>query len=109
MIGLREVRALGPNEIIWDNGKGAVPGFGARRRTGTAVVYIVKYRTANGRQRWQVIALLTPEEARAKAKAILGKVVDGADPAAEKRAARKAATVGELSTSILPTRKRAGC
>ena len=99
MIGLRDVRALGPNEIIWDTGKGAVPGFGARRRTGTAVVYIVKYRTATGRQRWQVIArhgVLTPEEARAKAKAILGAVVDGADPAAEKQAARKAATVAEL-------------
>jgi integrase len=99
MIGLREIRALGPNEIIWDTGKGAVPGFGARRRTGTAVVYIVKYRTANSRQRWQVIArhgVLTPEEARAKAKVILGEVIDGADPAAEKRAARKAATVAEL-------------
>jgi integrase len=99
MIGLRQVRALGPNQIIWDTGKGAVPGFGARRRTGTAVVYIVKYRTSAGRQRWQVIArhgVLTPEEARAKAKSILGEVVDGADPAAEKRAARKAATVAEL-------------
>jgi integrase len=99
MIGLREVRALGPNEIIWDTGKSAAPGFGARRRTGTAVVYIVKYRTATGRQRWQVIArhgVLTPEEARAKAKAILGAMVDGADPAAEKQAARKAATVAEL-------------
>ena len=99
MIGLRDVRALGPNEIIWDTGKGAVPGFGVRRRTGTTVVYLVKYRTATGRQRWQTIArygVLTPEEARAKAKAILGAVVDGADPAAEKQAARKAATGAEL-------------
>ena len=37
-IGLREVRALGTDQIIWDN---AVAGFGARRRSGTAVVYIV--------------------------------------------------------------------
>jgi integrase len=99
MIGLREVRALGPNEIIWDTGKGAVSGFGARRRTGTAVVYLVKYRTATGRQRWQVIArhgVLTPDEARAKAKAILGDVIDGADPAADKRAARHAATMADL-------------
>ena len=51
-IGLREVRALGPGEIVWD---GAVPGFCARRQKGAAVTYYVKYRTHNGRQRWQVI------------------------------------------------------
>ncbi len=95
-IGLREVRALGPGEIVWD---AAVAGFCARRQSGAAVTYYVKYRTANGRQRWQVIGrhgVLTPDEARDKAKAILGTVVDGADPAAEKRAARKAKTVSEL-------------
>jgi hypothetical protein len=47
-IGLREVRALEPNQIIWDS---AAAGFGARRRSGTAVVYLVKYRTERGRQR----------------------------------------------------------
>ena len=55
MIGLREIRALGPNAIIWDHGKGAVAGFGARRRTGAAVTYMLKYRTTDGRQRWHVI------------------------------------------------------
>ena len=30
-IGLREVRALGPGEEVWD---AAVPGFGARRQKG---------------------------------------------------------------------------
>jgi integrase len=94
--GLREVRALGPGEIVWD---AAVAGFGARRQRGTAVTYFVKYRTANGRQRWQVIGrhgVLTPDEARDKAKVILGTVIDGADPAADKHAARKAKTVSEL-------------
>lgn len=95
-IGLREVRALGPGEIVWD---AVIAGFCARRQRGTAVTYYVKYRTANGRQRWQVIGrhgVLTPDEARDKAKTILGTVVEGADPAAEKRAARKAKTVSEL-------------
>jgi integrase len=99
MIGLRDVRALGPDQIIWDSGKGAVAGFGARRRSGTTIVYVVKYRVTGGRQRWQVIGrhgALTPDEARVKAKAILGDVADGADPAAEKMAARKAMTVAEL-------------
>jgi len=95
-IGLREVRALGPDEIVWD---AAVAGFGARRQKGLAISYFVKYRTTGGRQRWQVIGrhgVLTPDEARDKARAILGNVVDGADPASEKMAARKAMTVFEL-------------
>jgi integrase len=95
-IGLREVRALGLGEIVWD---AAVAGFGARRQKGPAITYLVKYRTAGGRQRWQVIGrpgVLTPDEARDKARAILGNVVDGADPASEKMAARKAMTVSEL-------------
>src|SRR5216684_1096189 len=95
-IGLREVRALAPGEIVWD---AAVVGFGARRQKGPAVTYFVKYRTAGGRQRWQAIArhgVLTPDEARDKARAILGNVVDGADPASEKMATRKAMTVAEL-------------
>src|SRR5215472_12911650 len=95
-IGLREVRALTPGEIVWD---GAIAGFCARRQRGPAVTYYVKYRTANGRQRWQVIGrhgVLTPDDARIRAKAILGTVLDGVDPAAEKREARKAKTVAEL-------------
>jgi integrase len=40
--------------------------------------------------------VLTPDEARDKAKMVLGEVVSGADPAAEKQAARKAKTVAEL-------------
>ena len=40
-IGLREVRGLGSNEIVWDS---AVPGFEARRQRGPAVAYVLKYR-----------------------------------------------------------------
>jgi hypothetical protein len=100
-IGLREVRALCPDEIVWD---AAVAGFGARRQKGPAISYFVKYRTTGGRQRWQVIGrhgVLTPDEARDKAKAILGSVVDGADPASEKMVARKAMTVSELCDRYL--------
>jgi len=100
-IGLREVRALGPDEIVWD---GSVAGFGARRQKGTAITYFVKYRTRDGRQRWQMIGrhgVLTPDEARTKAKAILGEVVNGVDPTAVKRAARKARTVSELCNTYL--------
>jgi hypothetical protein len=86
-IGLREIRALGTNQIIWDSGKGAVAGFGARRRTGAAVTYVLKYRTADGRQRWHVIGRhgspWTLDMARERARELLGSMavaaVDHAD------------------------------
>jgi integrase len=103
MIGLREIRALGPDQIIWDSGKGAVAGFGARRRSGDAVTYLLKYRAGGGRrgrQRWYVIGRhgspWTPDEARQEARRILGAVAGGDDPAAERQAARSARTVAEL-------------
>lgn len=96
-IGNRDVEALQPGEVVWD---GEVSGFGARRQRSTAVAYVLIYRTAEGRQRWHTIGKhgspWTPTEARKEAKRLLGSVVDGVDPAALKRAKRKAKTVGEL-------------
>jgi integrase len=96
-IGLREIRALAPAETVWD---AAVPGFGARRQNGKAVAYVLKFRTAEGRQRWHTIgrhgAPWTPDTAREEAKRLLGSVAGGADPAAIKQTKRKAATVSEL-------------
>jgi hypothetical protein len=96
-IGLREVRALQPAEIVWD---AAVSGFGARRQAGHAISYFLKYRSADGRQRWMTIGRhgspWTPDTARDRAREILGEVVAGADPGGEKLAERKALTVAEL-------------
>ena len=95
-IGLRKVRALKAGGIAWD---AAVPGFGARRQRDT-IAYFLKYRTTDGRQRWHTIgrhgAPWTPDTAREEAKRLLGEVVRGTDPAADKHAARHALTVGEL-------------
>jgi integrase len=100
-IGLREVRALRPNEIAWDS---SCPGFGARRQR-DAVTYILKYRTSGSRQRWHAIgrhgAPWTPETARVEARRLLGEVAKGSDPAADRRAARHAVTVGELCDRYL--------
>jgi integrase len=100
VITLRTVGAIPPNATIWDAGKGAVTGFGARRQKGDAVAYVVKYRTVDGRQRWATIgrhgAPWTPDLARAEARRLLGEAAKGGDPAATKREARKAATVAEL-------------
>lgn len=99
LIGLTDVRTLAPGAVIWDAGKGAVAGFGARRQR-DSVAYVLKYRTEDGRQRWHTIgrhgAPWTPETARKEAKRLLGEVVKGTDPAAEKREKRKAATMAEL-------------
>ncbi|GAB0120333.1 integrase arm-type DNA-binding domain-containing protein [Acidisoma sp. 7E03] len=101
-IGLREVKGLAPGETIWD---ATVAGFCARRQTSAAVAYCLKYRTADGRQRWHTIgrhgAPWTPEEARNEAKRLLGQVVDGADPAAIKKAKRSAESVKELCDRYL--------
>lgn len=96
-IGLKDIRALKPGEIVWDS---TVGGFHARRQKSETISYVVVYRTAEGRQRWQTIGRhgspWTPDEAREAAKRILGHVVGGADPAAEKRSKRRAASVAEL-------------
>jgi len=96
-IGLREVRALHPDQTIWDS---TVAGFGARRQRSEVVSYLLIYRTQEGRQRWHTIGRhgspWTPETARAEAQRLLGLVVGGADPAATKKAVRQAATVSEL-------------
>jgi hypothetical protein len=101
-IGIREVRSLGENGVLWDS---RVPGFCARRRNSSAVVYGLKYRTRQGRQRWHTIgrhgAPWTPDTARDEARRILAEVAAGKDPAGEKLAKRKVATVAQLCDDYL--------
>jgi hypothetical protein len=48
-IGIRDVEKLQPGDpIVWDDGKGSVVGFGIRRQSGTAVSYVLRYRTNTG-------------------------------------------------------------
>ena len=101
-IGLREVRALKPGEIVWD---GSVTGFGARRQIGPMVTYVLKYRTRGGRQRFHAIGRhgspWTPETAREEAIRLLGEIIKGGDPTADKIAGRNAITVAELCQQYL--------
>ena len=96
------VEGLPADSIIWD---AKVRGFGARRQKGDAIAYVLFYRTKDGRQRWHTIGKhgspWTPDLARAEARRILGEVVAGADPAGEKQADRKAATVADLCDDYL--------
>ena len=101
-IGKRDVAMMASGSIIWDSG---IVGFGVRRQRGEGVVYIVKYRTAEGRQRWHTIGRdgspWTPDMARDEARRILGEVAKGIDPAREREDKRKAATVAELCERYL--------
>ena len=99
MITFKDIAVLSAGSTIWDEGRGAVPGFGARRQKDKAS-YVLKYRTQDGRQRWHTIgrhgAPWTPDLARAEARRLLGEIVSGGDPAADRQEGRKAATVAEL-------------
>jgi integrase len=96
-IGYTQVRGLRAGETLWDP---KLAGFGIRRQKGIAVTYVLKYRTAEGRQRWLSIGRhgspWTPEDARTQATKLLGQVAEGEDPAAAKQSKRAAETVAEL-------------
>jgi integrase len=82
-----------------------VSGFGARREGGQVISYFVTYRTHDGRQRTYTIGKQgspwAPETARQEARRVLGEVVKGADPMADKVAGRKAITVADLCQQYL--------
>src|SRR3984893_10059269 len=101
-IGIKDIRDLGEGWTLWDT---RASGFCARRRKSAAVFYALKYRTREGRQRWLTIgrhgAPWTPDTARDEAQRVLSEVVQGKDPAAQKLAKRRAATVAELCDEYL--------
>ncbi|NDE85993.1 MAG: DUF4102 domain-containing protein [Gammaproteobacteria bacterium] len=101
-IALKEVRTLNPGEILWD---GSIPGFGVRRQKSDGIYYFLKYRTADGRQRWLTIgrhgAPWTPDLARQEAVKILGEVVTGDDPSASRAELRRGLTVSTLCDQYL--------
>jgi integrase len=105
-IGIREVRALRPNSLLWDT---AVIGFGVRRKGSDAVVFFLKCRTRAGRQRWIQIGRFgspwTPDEARDEARRLLGDIARGEDPAARRQQQRGATTVAQLCDAYLDDAK----
>ena len=100
----RVVDAIRPNSdgkdvFLWDSGDGALKGFGVRMKPSGSGAYIVQYRTAEGRTRRLAlgkIGTLTPDEARILARDKLVAATKGADPSAERHAARASMTVAEL-------------
>ena len=103
----------GVRYTIWDT---ELKGFGLRVTAAGLKTYIARYRVGGGRGgvlRQQVLGRhgkLTPDDARADAKAILNAAERGIDPQALKAAAREALTLSELCDLFLkegPGRKAA--
>ena len=109
MLTIKTIATIPMGKTLWDDGKGAVAGFGARRQGGDAVTYVLKYRTHDGRQRWLTIGRhgspWTPDLARAEARRLLVDVAKGDDPATEKQQGRKAATLAQLCDEYLEAAK----
>ncbi len=99
----RLVEAAEPNGrdyFIWCD---ELPGFGVRIFASGRRSYLVQYR-ANGRSRRATIGLhgaLTADEARREAKALLGQVARGEDPAEERATRRASITIAELCDRYL--------
>jgi site-specific recombinase XerD len=98
-------RADGIDLVLFDD---ELPGFGVRVKPSGAKSWLIQYRNAHGRSRRFTLArfsVLTPEKARREAKLRLAEVAKGADPAADRRTARGAITVGELCDEYLEAGK----
>lgn len=101
----RIVDALEPDpsaeRTVWDT---ELKGFGVRMMPSGVASYIVKYRTAENRQRKMTVGrvgTLTPEEARQLARERLTDVSKGGDPSAERKQLRKTATLSEVCEDYL--------
>jgi integrase len=91
----------GRETFHWDD---ALPGFGVRLRGTGARRFIVQYREPHGGTRRAVLgdpAVVSLDDARDKARELLARVKLGADPQAEKVAARQARRVVDLVDDYL--------
>jgi hypothetical protein len=89
-------------EFLWDD---ALAGFGVGAFASGRKVYVAQYRQA-GRSRRITIGehgRLTPDEARSEAKKLLGAVERGADPVAQRRAARAVPVFREIADEFMRT------
>ena len=92
-----ETASSGSKEsYIWDN---SVPGFGLRVMPSGRKSYVVQYRAGRRSRRITLgsASVITPDQARTRAIAIISEVRSGKDPAVDRDAERNALLVSELA------------
>ena len=98
----------GTDRFYWDR---ELPGFGVRVRASGRKFFVAQYRT-KGRSRRITLGPVTafgPEDARRRAMVLLSEAKAGGDPAAQRDADRKAATVKALGERFLDEYVPAHC
>lgn len=91
--------------FLWDS---ELKGFGVRMMPSGVGSYIVKYRTAENRQRKMTIGrigTMTTEEARQLAREHLTSASKGGDPSSERKQLRKNATLSEVCVDYMAEAK----
>ncbi|NUJ80300.1 site-specific integrase [Methylocystis sp. FS] len=89
-----------PQQFLWDT---SLLGFGIYVLASGQKTYVCQFRRDGRSQRVKIgpHGPLTPEQARAEAARVLGRVAHGEDPAAEKRERRAALTVNAIADEWL--------
>jgi integrase len=87
--------ADGRERMLWDD---QLPGFGLRIQPSGVKTYLIQYRFAGRTRRLKIArdGVLSAKQARDRAKALLGDVARGIDPAARRDEERRDLTVAEL-------------
>lgn len=107
-ITISSIKALSPGDVIWDR---EIKGFGCRCQQESRV-FVVKYRYGKGRTARQYLYTIgklgspwTPDSARDEAKKILGRIANGENPAAERKAEKVASNINEAFEQFLQDSK----
>ncbi len=95
-------------DFLWDDN---LKGFGCCVHESGRKIYVVKY-TLNGLSKRITIGPhgpITPDQARDKATVLLGQVIQGSDPATERRTAREVPTFEYLAEEFMRLHASAAC